>query len=65
MPKTFDSDTYSKAKKGFPYGRTEKVCGTCTWHWPNAEDWVCVNSDSDYCSDWTDYCDTCDNWEGR
>lgn len=51
-------------------GRTvdkEKCCGTCKWHQHESVDdgWVCVNSDSEYCTDWTDYEDGCDEWEGR
>ena len=46
----------------------EKICGTCKWHRPDDTfpcDWVCVNSDSDNCADYTEYEDTCDEWEGR
>ena len=30
-----------------------KCCGTCKWHYhENIDDgWVCVNSDSEYCTD--------------
>ena len=44
----------------------EKVCGTCRWHGKNEfYDWKCVNIESDYCTDWTGYNDSCDCWEER
>lgn len=27
--------------------------------------WVCVNSDSEYCTDWTDYDFVCPDWEEK
>lgn len=45
----------------------KKYCGTCKWH--NREDisdgYVCVNEESEYCADWTDYDHCCEDWEGR
>ena len=45
----------------------KECCGTCKWHQhENIDDgWVCVNSDSDYCADWTDYNDYCMDYEER
>ena len=45
----------------------EKFCGTCKWHeLENIDDgWICVNAKSDYCTYWTGYKDTCDEWEAR
>ena len=45
----------------------DKRCGTCKWHkFENISDgFVCVNSDSDYCADWTEYGDSCEEWEKR
>lgn len=45
----------------------KECCGTCKWHHHESVDdgWVCVNADSDFCTDWTDYDDCCDEWEGR
>jgi len=43
----------------------EKICGTCRWHQRSGDDWLCVNSDSEYCSDWTGYTDSCSEYEGR
>jgi hypothetical protein len=46
---------------------TEQVCGNCKWHRHEDIDdgWVCVNADSEHCTDWTEYKDTCEDWEGR
>lgn len=43
----------------------ERCCGTCKWHEHEYIDdgWVCTNSDSYYCTDWTEYEDTCSFWE--
>lgn len=45
----------------------KKCCGTCRWHKHEAVDdgWVCVNDQSEYCADWTEYGDSCADWEGR
>lgn len=45
----------------------EEVCGTCKWHEPEPIDrgWVCCNADSEYCSDWTEFSDSCEEWEER
>lgn len=45
----------------------KECCGTCKYHQHESIDdgWVCVNSYSDFCSDWTDYDFCCDEWEGR
>ena len=47
--------------------KDEKCCGTCKWHkHENASDgWVCVNNESYYCADWTEYDDRCLDWEDR
>lgn len=33
----------------------KRCCGTCKWrqHEDVDDGWVCVNSDSEYCTDWT------------
>jgi len=49
-------------------GMENKICGTCKWHYQCAdfpEDFICVCGKSDYCTDWTGYNDTCDEWEGK
>ena len=45
----------------------EKCCGTCKWHIRETTygEFVCNNSDSEYCTDWTDYEHVCDEWEER
>lgn len=45
----------------------ERCCGTCKWHWYENidEGFVCTNIDSEYCADWTDYADSCEDWEGK
>lgn len=45
----------------------ENCCGTCRWHEHEDIDdgWVCVNDQSEYCADWTEYDDICDEWEAK
>ena len=46
----------------------EECCGTCNYHknYTGTDDgWVCVNPDSDYYTDWTEYNDRCDEWEEK
>jgi hypothetical protein len=46
--------------------KPEKICGTCCWHIKDINgDWYCANDDSYYCEDWTDYKDSCGEWEER
>lgn len=42
-----------------------QVCGTCKYHeYEHVSDgWVCVNDDSEYVADWTDFNHTCPDWE--
>lgn len=43
-----------------------KCCGTCKWHKCEMDDsWICVNRDSEYCADWTDYDHCCKEWKKR
>lgn len=44
-----------------------KCCGTCKYHeHENVDDgWVCVNQDSEYVADWTDYDHCCEEYEER
>ena len=44
-----------------------EVCGTCRFHEKDDEhdDWICTNPDSEHCSDWTGYEDSCWEWESR
>lgn len=45
----------------------EKYCGTCKYHYHKniGDGWECVNDRSEYFADWTEYSDSCDEWEGR
>lgn len=44
----------------------EKCCGNCRFARTDQEDdWICVNDNSDYCSDFIDYLHECLDWEGR
>lgn len=44
----------------------EKYCGNCRFARTDQEDdWICVNDNSDYCSDFIDYLHECPEWEGR
>lgn len=46
---------------------TERCCGNCKYHYHESIDdgWVCVNDESEFVADWTEYNDTCDEWEER
>lgn len=52
----------------------KECCGTCRFHRHHttddgvrvyANEWICGNEDSDYYTDFTEYSDSCDSWEGR
>lgn len=44
----------------------KECCGTCKWHSKDElGDWLCVNDESEYCADWTEYSDSCEEWESR
>lgn len=45
----------------------EHICGNCKYHVFEDVDqgWVCVNSDSDCCASWTEFCDSCPDYEER
>lgn len=48
--------------------KTDHCCGNCKWHYPDGtwpDDWICTNQASDHCADWTEYEDTCEEWEAR
>ena len=44
---------------------TEKICGTCRYHYKAGDGWVCVDDESGYCTAYTEYEDSCDCWEAR
>ena len=46
---------------------SREICGECKYHTyePIDRGWVCTNDESDYCTEWTDYTDTCEKFEQR
>ena len=44
-----------------------RCCGTCKCHcYANLDgDWICENEESENYMCWTDYEDSCDEWEER
>ena len=56
-----------------------KVCGTCKYHKhiyatvrqhhydkvSVHDGWMCVNEDCEYCGCYTEYSDSCDDWEEK
>lgn len=62
--------TYDEAREFICHERRvdmsdKECCSTCKHHYPDGLDWVCTNPDSDYCADWTEYNDKCEEWEER
>lgn len=44
----------------------KQICGNCKYgSYDKMQGYVCVNDESDYCADWTEYDHTCDYWEGK
>ena len=45
----------------------KECCGNCKYHCYDVftDDWVCVNEESDHCSDWTEYDFVCEEYEER
>ena len=43
----------------------EVICGKCKYHRKDNEEWVCKNPESEYYGDYTEYKDTCDEFEDR
>jgi len=46
---------------------TDNICGKCKYHQHEEIDdgWVCVNENSRYFTDWTEYEDGCEDYEER
>lgn len=44
-----------------------KCCHNCKYHQHEdiTDGWICVNGDSEYIADWTEFDDTCEDWEER
>ena len=47
--------------------KDKECCGTCKYHCYEKADqgWICTKDSSDYCADWTDYDDCCDEYEEK
>ena len=45
----------------------DKCCGNCAYHqyYNKTDDWVCCNAESENVADWTDFNDSCMDWEGK
>lgn len=46
----------------------KECCGTCKYHIKDEnfeEDYICLNTESDYLADWTDYNFVCDEYKER
>lgn len=45
----------------------DKCCGTCAYHRYDREmeEWLCRNDESENYADYTDYNDSCIDWEER
>ena len=43
----------------------EKCCGTCMYHAPECDRWLCYNERSEYCGYETEYSDSCEDYEKR
>jgi hypothetical protein len=45
----------------------EQICGTCRIHWCDvqSEEWYCANHKSENSNEFTEYSDTCEDWEGK
>ena len=46
----------------------KECCGNCKYYYKaydEYEDYVCVNGESEYVADWTDYSHCCDEYEER
>ena len=52
---------------------SREICGECKWHFKSdwlcvlgrEEDWYCAYPDSPHCQEFTDYTDTCEEFEQR
>ena len=44
-----------------------EICGNCKYHQYEdmSQGWVCCKNESEYCADWTEYNDTCENSEEK
>lgn len=68
-PHSRSEDITDAFMRGYVKGKeqTMKECGNCKHHYHEDIDdgWVCVNPRSRFCADWTEYEDTCEEWEEK
>ena len=44
----------------------KQCCGTCEYgSYDEIDGYICVNSESEYLADYTEYSHTCDSWEPK
>lgn len=43
----------------------DKICGKCLYHRRDGEIWICTNPDSDLFCDYTEYEESCSEFEER
>lgn len=44
----------------------KQCCGTCKYgSYDPMQGYVCVNGDSEYCTDFVEYGHICEDWEGK
>lgn len=62
----FERNNVSEPKK-ISVSNGKECCGNCKYHQYEdiSQGWVCCNQDSEYVADWTDYTDSCEEWESR
>ena len=41
------------------------VCGTCRYTKHDTMGFYCCNTNSEYCTDYTEYGDSCEDWEAK
>ena len=51
------------------YNSDSEICGNCKYHVcerkNNNTEWYCCNKESEYYDEYTEYTDSCDNYEER
>ena len=46
-------------------GKMTECCGNCEYHSPNNGDFICVNKESEYYADYTDFEHKCEEYEQK
>jgi hypothetical protein len=64
--KVVEFDKYAIASYNAVHGTDFPTMDITKVHYEDiSQDWVCCNQDSEYVADWTDYTDSCEEWESR